>query len=118
MLGFQPVGARGRFDGEGGEVGVLLEPGQAVLPAQFDHAEFLRALDQETFNVELLDVDERWLAGEMEVALLAQIKAVHLVVAREGAAHAPLHALGRDAFKNAQPLEDLQRFLRVADAAR
>jgi hypothetical protein len=50
--------------------------------------------------------------------LLAQVEGIDLVGAREGAAHAPLHALGRDAFVDAQALEDLQRFLRVADAAR
>ncbi len=76
------------------------------------------ALDQEALDVELLDVDEGRLAGQAVAALLAQVERIDLVLAGKGAAHAPLDALGRDALVDAQALEDLQRLLRVADAAR
>jgi hypothetical protein len=118
VLGLDAVAAGRCFHRERGAVGALLEGGQAVLPAQLDHAQFLDALDQEALDVELLDIDEGRLAGEVEVALLAQVEAVDLVVAGEGAAHAPLHALGGNALEDAQALEDLQRLLCVADAAR
>ncbi|MDT4863284.1 hypothetical protein FQZ97_979820 [compost metagenome] len=108
VLGLQPIAAGGGFYRERGAVVVLFEGHQPVLPAQFHVAKFQDALDQEALDVELLDVDERRLAREVEIALLAQIEAVDLVGAGEGAAHAPLHALGRDALVNAQALEDLQ----------
>ena len=92
--------------------------GHPVAPAQVDMPELADALDQEALDVELLDVDEGRLAGELVAALLAQVERIDLVLAGEGAAHAPLDALGRDALVDAQALEDLQRLLRVADAAR
>ena len=95
-----------------------VEGGQAVLPAQFDVAELGDALDQKAFDVKLLDVDEGRLLGEVVAALLlAQVEAVDLVVAGEGAADAPLDAFGGDAVVDTEALEDFERFLGVADAA-
>jgi hypothetical protein len=70
------------------------------------------------FDVELLDVDERRLGGQVVGALLLQVERIDLVIAGKGAPHAPLDALGRNALVDAQSVKDLQRLLRVADAAR
>ncbi len=47
-----------------------------------------------------------------------QVEVVDLLLAREGAAEGPGDALGRDALVDAQPFEDLQALLRIADTAR
>ena len=114
----QLVVAGGRADGQRRALAVLVERGQPVLPAQFDLAQLIEPVDQEGLDVELLDVDEGRLAGEVVGALLAQVERINLVLAGKRAANAPLDALGRDAVVYAQALEDLQRPLRVADAAR
>ena len=49
---------------------------------------------------------------------MPQVEAVDLVVAGEGAAHAPLDAFGGDALVDTEAVEDFERFLGVADAAR
>ncbi|MCY1379766.1 hypothetical protein D9M69_675140 [compost metagenome] len=108
VFGFHAVAAGGCLHGECGEVGVLLEGGEAVLPAQLHGAKLLDALDQEAFDVELLDVDEGRLLREVVLALLTEVEAVDLVLAGEGAAHAPLHALGGDAIKEPQAFEDFE----------
>ena len=50
--------------------------------------------------------------------LLPQVKRVHLIAACKGTAHAPLHALAGNTLVNSQALEDLQRFLCIANPAR
>ncbi|MCY1530001.1 hypothetical protein D9M68_651740 [compost metagenome] len=118
VLGLDAVAARGGLHGERGAGVVLLEGHQAVLPAQLHMAEGADALDQIAFDVELLDVQEGWLAREVEIALLLQIEAEDFVLARKGSPHTPLHAFGNHPLVDAQALKDLKRFLRVADAAR
>ena len=94
---------------------VLLEGGDAVVPAQVHMAQLLDPLDQEALDVELLDVDEGRLSGQAVIALLAQVERINLVPAGKGAADAPLDALGGYALVDAEALEDLERSLGVAD---
>ena len=77
----------------------------------------MQFFNQKPFDIELLDIDKRWLLAQAMRGLLPQVKRVHLIAAREGAAHAPLHALGCNALVNAQALEYFQRFLCVTNAA-
>ena len=97
---------------------MLFESGDARTPAQINTPQLVDSLDQETLNVELLDVDEGWLVRQLETALLAQVERVDLVMAGKSPTDAPLDTLGSDALVNTQALEDLQRLLRVANAAR
>jgi len=94
---------------------VLFKTGYARTPAQLHltrggcfGVELVYALHQKAFYVELLDVGEGWLQGELEVFLLAQVEGIDLVGSREGATHAPLNALARDAFKHAEPVENFE----------
>ncbi len=122
VVGLQRVAAGRRGDGQRGVVRVLFHRRDAVVPAQAHWMVFCigpaELLDQEPFDVKLLDIDKRRLQAQRMRLLLAQVKRVHLVAAGKGAAHAPLHAFFGDALVDAQALEDLQRFLRVANAAR
>ena len=86
-----------------------------ALPAQVGAAELEDAVDQEPLEIELLQVDEGRLLG---AAFVLQVEGVELVGAGEGAADRPGDALGADPLVDAQPLEDLEALLRIADAAR
>ena len=86
-----------------------------ALPADRLGVELADPLDQEPLEVELLQVDEGRLLGE---ALVLQVERVDLVGAREGAADRPGDALRADPLVDAEPVEDLEALLRVADAAR
>src|SRR5690606_31297492 len=65
-----------------------------------------------------LDVDERRLAGVAVGRLGGEIEAVDLVVAGQGAPDEPLHSLVPYPLVDAETLQDLQRALGIADAAR
>ena len=107
MVGLKVVGTFWRFNAECGEIFVLFECLHAGLPAQIDMSQFLNALYQIALNVELLDVDERGLFRQAEIALLFEVKVVNLIVACKCAAHTPLNALLGDAIKNAEFVKNL-----------
>ena len=88
------------------------------LPAHIDHAQLGYTLHQIAFYIKLLDIDERWLAGQFEVCPVAQVEVVHLVVACERAPYMPLNAFGLDALKDTQFIEHLKRLLCVANPPR
>ena len=81
-------------------------------------AAFVKLLHQKAFHIKLLDVDKRRLLANVMRVLLAQIERIHLVMPGKGATYAPLHANGGNAVIDAQSLENFQRFLRIANAAR
>jgi hypothetical protein len=86
-----------------------------VLPAQVQRVELLRAVDEVFLEVVLLQVDH---ARALVAGLGQQVEAEHLAFAVEGAADVPGHALVDHALANAQAVQDLQRALGVAHAAR
>jgi hypothetical protein len=89
--------------------------GRPSLPADRLGRELADPLDQEPFEVELLQVDERRLLRE---ALVPQIERIDLVAARERPSDRPGDSLGADPVVDAEPVEDLEALLRIADAAR
>ena len=86
-----------------------------VAPAQVQPRQGHRAFDQVLLEVVLLQVDHRRapMAG-----LWQQVEVKHLVVAEKRAADVPGHALVDQCLAAAQPVQDLERALGVAQAAR
>jgi hypothetical protein len=85
------------------------------LPADRPRRQLADPLDQEPLEIELLQVDERRLLGQ---ALVLQVERIDLVGARERSADRPRDSLRADPLVDAEPVEDLEALLRVADAAR
>jgi hypothetical protein len=116
----QPVGVEGirpvgRLDLQPRALVLRRHAGDLVLPAQLQVRQLLRALHQELFEVVLLQVHH---ARPVVVGLGQQVEAEHLVAAEEGAADVPGHALVDHRIAAAEPVEDLQRALGIAQPAR
>ena len=71
-------------------------------------AQLADAFHQKTFVIKLLNVDKRRLLAERKMILLLQVKTVNFIITCKRAAHAPLHAFGRNAVVNAQLVKNLQ----------
>ena len=119
MCSFNLVVARGCGDAQTGKVGLLLKGRDAVAPAQINRAVCVgvKLLHQKAFDIKLLDVDEGWLRTHVVGGCSCQIKRIHLVMPGKGTAHAPLHALRGNAVVKPQAFKNLQRFLRITNAA-
>jgi len=123
----QRVGAVGRFHLQSGAAGIGRDLRDAVAPAQFDVRLRGGALHQVLFQPVLLQVHH---ARAAVAGLGLQVEAEDLALAVEGAAHVPRDALVDDALAEARAMpahiaaiaaeavEDLQRALGVAHAAR
>ena len=74
-----------------------------------------RAVDQRLFQIKLLQIDE---GGHLVPVLRQQVEGEQKVVAVKHLAELPGDALRHQAFADAEPVENFQRALRPADAAR
>src|SRR6185295_287703 len=88
-----------------------------ALPAQVDSADPVDAIDEKPLDVELLQVDERRLLGCAEIGQALEVEGKDFVVSGERAPDGPGNPARGDAIEDAEPLEDFQALLRVADAA-
>ena len=92
-----------------------LDAAHLVAPADVDRVELGGALAQELLEVILLQVDE---GGHLVPVLRQEVEAIEERVALEDLADLPGDALLQAFVGDAEPVEDLQRALGVADAAR
>src|SRR6202035_4730106 len=92
-----------------------IEADQAIAPAQLEMLQLLRPIDQRLFQIKLLQVDE---GGHLVPLLRQQIEGEEKRVAVENLAELPGHAVRNQALADAKPVENFQRSLRPADAAR
>jgi len=115
MTGCEAIRPVRRVDRQHDVIVALLERAHLVAPAQIDGGQFLRAIDQIGFGVELLKIDE----GRALVPLLGQqIELVELRGAVKDFSDAPDHAFVDHAAADAEPIPEFQRAFREADCAR
>ena len=120
VAGDQPVrvdlvGALRRLDGQPDALGLAVDRGHLVAPAQVDARQFRDPLHQIELGVILLQVDE----GRHLVAVLGQeVELVHEVVLQKVLADLPGDALVHHRPGDAEAVPDLQRALGKADGAR
>jgi hypothetical protein len=86
-----------------------------VVPAQVGAAGFDGAAKQYRLQVRLLKIDE---GGAAVPGLGQQVEGIDERIAGEDLAHAPVHAAGGDLLAAAEPVENFQRALGMADGAR
>jgi hypothetical protein len=97
-----PIGLRQHADGP-------------ALPAHVDRGERSCALDEIFLQPVLLQIDE---CRPSVPRLRQEIEAIDELIAKEHLADVPADALGDDRLRAAEPVEDFERPLRVADRAR
>src|SRR4029079_10849255 len=93
----------------------VLDADDLRLPADRAFVELADAIDQEPLEIELLQVDEGRLLG---AAVVLEVERVDLVGAGERTTDRPRDPLGPNPFVDAEPREDLEALLCIADAAR
>ena len=113
-VGVQRVAAVCGVDLDDRAVALRLDGHHLVPPAQVQILKRLGSFDQALFQVVLLQVDH---ARAAVVGLGLQVELEDFFIAVEGAADVPRHTLGDDGLTAAQPVQDFQRALGVAQAA-
>ena len=118
--GDQPVGVErvGPIVGGDGQPHMIVARGDAdelVLPAQVDGVDLADAIAQSLLEIILLQIDE---GRHLVPGLGQQVEREHEIVAEEDLAEFPGDALPDQRLADAEAVEDLQRALRPADAAR
>ena len=109
------VGALGRLDRERGAVVAAFNSDHLVAPADVEIGQLRRALHERMLEIILLEIDE----GRHLVPVLGQkIEGVKQLVTLKDFAELPGHALLQAWLGNAKPIEDFERALGIADAAR
>ena len=103
-----------RLDLERHVIGRSGNAGDAVAPAQISLGQRHQTVDQEPFDVELLQVDEGRLPRQRP---LRGVEAVEDIVIGEHLADRPGDTLLGDALINAEAVENLKRLLGIDDAA-
>ena len=114
-IGVEPVRPVRRVDGQARTVIAAIEADEPVLPAQIEIFQLERAIDQRLFQIELLQIDE---GGHLVPLLRQQIERIEQFVADKDLAELPGDALRHKPLADAEPVEDFERALRPADAAR
>ena len=114
-IGVEPVRPVRRVDSQPRAIVEAVEADEPVLPAQIKIFQLERAIDQCLFQIELLQIDE---GGHLVPLLRQQIERIEQFVADKDLAELPGDALRHKPLADAEPVEDFERALRPADAAR
>ena len=114
-VGSERVGAIRRFDLECRSVFRQRNRNHLVPEAQIEIGQFAGAPDQEFLEVVLLQVDH---SRTLVVGLRQQVEVVDIILAKEGTADVPAHALVHAGIADAEAVEYLERALGIANAAR
>ena len=104
-----------RVDGQPCAIVEAVEAKEPVFPAQIEIFQLERTIDQCLFQIELLQIDE---SGHLVPLLRQQIERIEQFVADKDLAELPGDALCHKPLADAEPIEDFERALRPADAAR
>ena len=104
-----------RFDLQRDLVGVLLDRGDPVLPANFEVGELPGPFVQVAFDVILLEIYKRW---AMMTRLGKEVEAIDFVFAEKHTALVPTDPFLDHGFAATDPVEDLKRPFGKADCAR